>query len=413
MINLKKIHKILANPGVMMRKKILLADDSATIQKVFEIAFEKTGFSVVSVDNGDEAVRMAAEIAPDLVVVDVTLPGKDGFEVAAAIRGGERTKGLPVLILSGTLVPFEEGKVEACGAKGVLFKPFDTMELLEKVESLTGWREEAAPVAKATGHGAAPPAPPADEHWDFSDVLDEVQEAVPAAKPGAAAGMAGEVSSDVAKAAGKDAAGYDEFDVSVDDIGESAEPSPAAREVSPPVEHAAASEAIEEIEEIEELEEIDEVPKAAELPETPEERAGEAAEERVEAVPEAPWEAAPEAAAGWIPEATQETGTFPGTPAPAPEAPAAYEEGAGDEILRAELREQFAARAEAVFREVASEAVEKVMWEMMDRLAGEFSARIRESVESVAWEVIPATAEALIREEISRIRTQAGKPISS
>ena len=77
------------------------------------------------------------------------------------------------------------------------------------------------------------------------------------------------------------------------------------------------------------------------------------------------------------------------------------------------MREQFVSRAEVIFREVASEAVEKVMWEMMDRLTGEFSAKIRESVEAVAWEVIPATAEALIREEISRIRTQAGKPISS
>jgi hypothetical protein len=58
---------------------------------------------------------------------------------------------------------------------------------------------------------------------------------------------------------------------------------------------------------------------------------------------------------------------------------------------------------------VAAEAVEKVMWEMMDRLTAEFSAKVRESVEAVAWEVIPATAEALIREEIARIRQQAGK----
>jgi hypothetical protein len=125
--------------------------------------------------------------------------------------------------------------------------------------------------------------------------------------------------------------------------------------------------------------------------------AGEAGEEGMEAVPETPREEAPEATADWIPEAAPEEEVFPETAAaPAPAASAAYEEGGGDEILRAELKEQFAARAEAIFREVASEAVEKVMWEMMDRLAGEFSARIRESVESVAWEVIPATAEALI-----------------
>jgi hypothetical protein len=50
------------------------------------------------------------------------------------------------------------------------------------------------------------------------------------------------------------------------------------------------------------------------------------------------------------------------------------------------------------------------MWEMTDRLAAEFSAKLRESVEAVAWEVIPSTAEALIREEIARIRGQARKP---
>jgi len=78
--------------------------------------------------------------------------------------------------------------------------------------------------------------------------------------------------------------------------------------------------------------------------------------------------------------------------------------------LQAVLREQFAARADEIFRAVATEAVEKAMWEMMDRLTAEFSERLRESVEAVAWEVIPATTEALIRDEIVRIRSQAGKP---
>ena len=83
---------------------------------------------------------------------------------------------------------------------------------------------------------------------------------------------------------------------------------------------------------------------------------------------------------------------------------------AGSRPGDAELREFFAGRAAEIFRTVASEAVEKVMWEMTDRLAAEFSAKLRESVEAVAWEVIPSTAEALIREEIARIRGRAGKP---
>jgi len=66
-----------------------------------------------------------------------------------------------------------------------------------------------------------------------------------------------------------------------------------------------------------------------------------------------------------------------------------------------------------IFRQVAAETVEKVMWEWTERLCGEFSAKLREAVEAVAWEVIPATAETLIREEIARIRAQAAKHTSS
>lgn len=76
------------------------------------------------------------------------------------------------------------------------------------------------------------------------------------------------------------------------------------------------------------------------------------------------------------------------------------------------FREQFAARANEIFEKVAAETVEKVLWEYMERFSAEFSAKVRESVEAVAWEVIPSTAEALIREEIARIREQTGKKTS-
>ncbi len=75
-------------------------------------------------------------------------------------------------------------------------------------------------------------------------------------------------------------------------------------------------------------------------------------------------------------------------------------------------QDDFSARAREIFEKVAEEAVEKAMWDMMDRLSAEFSAKIREAVETVAWEVIPPTAETLIREEIARIRGQAEKKSS-
>ena len=94
------------------------------------------------VDNGNDAIRLAKEISPDLVVADVSLPGKDAFDVAAELGGGETGPPIPVLVLAGTLTPFNEERFQSCGAAGVLFKPFESQELIDKVEILLRGKEE-------------------------------------------------------------------------------------------------------------------------------------------------------------------------------------------------------------------------------------------------------------------------------
>ncbi len=165
-----------------MPKKLLLAEDSLTIRKVFELALSRSDIAITAVDNGEDAVRLAGEIFPDLVVADLTLPGKNGFAVAAELRAMEKTEKIPVLILSGTLVPLDEARFKASGARGVLFKPFESRELLENIERLL--REETpAPESRKPQE-----APAVDERWDFSDVLDEVEaEAGKSAAPAPAA----------------------------------------------------------------------------------------------------------------------------------------------------------------------------------------------------------------------------------
>jgi CheY-like chemotaxis protein len=395
-----------------MRKKVLLAEDSVTMQKVFELALAQSGISVISVDNGHDAIRLVDEIDPDLVVADVTLPGVDGYGVASAIRETENGKRVPILILSGTMVPVDEERLKACGAKGVLFKPFEFRELLERVEGIVG---EAAQVPEPVN---SPPPPPADEHWDFSDVLDEADGVIPApraaetAKPRDPAFHGGEAA-DVAK---DEPVALNDYDVSIEDLEEPA-PAPAPvqeREAEPPpaqveegpvraahiegsvdedapaavTDLAAGIEEPEEIEEIQEFQDIEEVGQGPAVAGSDAPSAPPAVEGEPAALPaaEAPSTAPPRAEPLRVPPA---------------EEPVVLPEG---------LKEQFAARAEEIFRSVATEAVEKAMWEMMDRLAAEFSAKVRESVEAVAWEVIPATVETLIREEIARIRTQTGKP---
>jgi hypothetical protein len=161
------------------------------------------------------------------------------------------------------------------------------------------------------------------------------------------------------------------------------------------------SPALDEVEEIEEIEHLEDM----EVPATAQAVSGEPAPDVHEPV-------AAEAAVAdlAVPEPVVAGQALEEAHPASPEPSVAPTPDAGSRPADAELRELFAGRAEEIFRTVASEAVEKVMWEMTDRLAAEFSAKLRESVEAVAWEVIPATAEALIREEIARIRGQAGKP---
>ncbi len=409
-----------------MPKKLLLAEDSLTIRKVFELALSRSDIAVTAVDNGEDAVRLAGEIFPDLVVADLTLPGKNGFAVAAELRAMEKTEKIPVLILSGTLVPLDEARFKASGARGVLFKPFESRELLENIERLL---REGTPAPESRKPQEAPAV---DERWDFSDVLDEVEAETGKPASPAPAAREGLLPGAILPGGVKTPPAFNEFDVSIDEIeggareisAEPPPPAPAARvehiESDLPVDSPSPvtdlSPALDEVEEIEEIEHLEEVevplpPPEAVSSETPASlRIFPVAGEPVPAPPAVaePAVREPVAAEHAVPSpAVEEHAVEESHPAPPASliAPPGVVPPPGD----AELREFFAVRAAEIFRTVASEAVEKVMWEMTDRLAAEFSAKLRESIEAVAWEVIPSTAEALIREEIARIRGQAGK----
>lgn len=400
-----------------MAAKLLLAEDSLTIQKVFELSLKQTGISLTVVDNGNDAIRLAKEISPDLVVADVSLPGKDAFDVAAELGGGETDQPIPVLVLAGTLAPFNEERFQSCGAAGVLFKPFESQELIDKVETLLRGREEPAPVPEEKEDVSSS----AEEPWDFSDVLSEMEE--DAGTPSGTRVAGEEDLAGMATASAGDAEGtlsLGDFDVSLEDIeGETereevpAEPDAMEQEesVEPDSpegekeqiflteEHigdlgfddspGAVTDLTPAIEEIEDLEEID----LLEGIEVPEGEVSEMAppEETIISPPFVPSE---NVSADAVPE--NSSSSSPAGPLPG----------------EAEFRELFAARAQEIFEKVAGETVEKVMWEMMENLTKEFTERIRESVEAVVWEVVPATTEALIREEIARIREQAGKESS-
>jgi CheY-like chemotaxis protein len=133
-----------------MSRRILLADDSVTIQKVIELTFMDDDYEVRAVGNGDEALAMLTALTVDFVIADVHMPGASGYEVCR--RSKQLRPAVPVLLLVGTFEPFDEAQARECGADSYLKKPFDSQELLGRVHDLL------APAAGET-HAAAAAVP--------------------------------------------------------------------------------------------------------------------------------------------------------------------------------------------------------------------------------------------------------------
>jgi CheY-like chemotaxis protein len=116
--------------------RLLLADDSITIHKVVNLTFAAEDVSIESVTQGDVAIERARETRPDIVLADVFMPGRNGYEVCAAIKEDPRLEGTPVVLLVGTFEPFDELEASRAKCDAYLTKPFDTSELIEIVHSL-------------------------------------------------------------------------------------------------------------------------------------------------------------------------------------------------------------------------------------------------------------------------------------
>ncbi len=181
-----------------MSGTILLADDSLTIQKVIELTFAETGFDVIAVSSGEELMQKLPECRPDIVICDVIMPGKDGYEVCQEIKSEPDSLHIPVILLTGTFEPFDKDRALAAGCSEIITKPFEARKLVDAVERLV--RQDAgAPVSQTSPSNdgsvrppvfegqVTPPAPhyegqvmppaatPVDEVDEF-DEIDEIDE---------------------------------------------------------------------------------------------------------------------------------------------------------------------------------------------------------------------------------------------
>jgi CheY-like chemotaxis protein len=175
--------------------KLLLADDSVTIQKVIELTFADEDIDVIAVSTGSQAIARAPVDRPDIVLADVGMPDRDGYEVAAFIKRTPGLSHIPVLLLTGAFEPIDEGRAKAAGCDGVLVKPFEPQMVITRVKDLiagkrplmAGGTQGAAQGSSPLIRPATPPPVPADQYFDRLDAAIESREAGKGASTGAAA----------------------------------------------------------------------------------------------------------------------------------------------------------------------------------------------------------------------------------
>lgn len=146
---------------VTVNYKILLADDSVTVQKIITLTFSDEGVDVVTVNNGDEAMTRLQHLRPALVMADVSIPGRNGYDICEFVKTHPDMKETPVILLVPAFEPFDEERARRIGADYHLTKPFQSIRtLISTVKSLIE-RKAAPEVSIATGglvavHGADP-----------------------------------------------------------------------------------------------------------------------------------------------------------------------------------------------------------------------------------------------------------------
>lgn len=123
----------------MEQKTILFIEDESTLQKAAQEVFTQQGYKVVSAFDGESGLESAKKMHPDLILLDLILPKKDGFQVLADLKADESVKGIPVIVLTNLEGMGDVDKALALGANTYLVKAnYSLEEILEKVRKILG-----------------------------------------------------------------------------------------------------------------------------------------------------------------------------------------------------------------------------------------------------------------------------------
>jgi len=155
-----------------LARKILLADDSVTAQNMGRKILADAGYEVITVNNGSAALKKIAEVKPDLIVLDVYMPGYSGLEVCQRVKEAGDTSRIPILLTVGKLEPFKPEEAKRVRAEGFIVKPFEASELLS---ALTKLEDKMVPRSESSKPGRFARAIAAVEEgrYDKTVAMDE------------------------------------------------------------------------------------------------------------------------------------------------------------------------------------------------------------------------------------------------
>jgi DNA-binding response OmpR family regulator len=328
--------------------KVLLADDSATMQKVVDLVLREQGYEVVSANNGQEAMtHISATPPPALVLAYIKLPGLDGYKLCQQIKTSPATQGIPVILLAGAFDPVDESMKAKVGANDTLVKPFQAEELLKKIQALIG---SAAPEAAAAAGGDEIMFEGEDAGMSFAGVA-EAEETVVMEPAEAEAVMAEAVEAEPVEAAAVD---------------ETVLMEPAAAE-------AVMAEAVE---------------------------AGPVmAEPVMEEAPAAAPAAAPVQSAAGLEGAGIEAAVRQAVEAKVTEAMAAID-------LRDLILKALEPHAKEALEKIAYDAVPEFLDRTLRGTITESLGAVNKELENIIWETVPQLADTMLKKEMERIRQE-------
>ncbi len=162
-----------------MALRVLLADESSTIKKVFQLALQDYAVEVKPVALGVDVLSVAADFRPDIIFADILLQKKNGYEVCAELKSDDSLRSIPVVLMWSGFMELDRDKFEACEADGRLEKPFDVAQLRQvvqdlvsktKTQSLSNYLEFPETPDFEESEPPAPPTPDQDEEDDFRPI---------------------------------------------------------------------------------------------------------------------------------------------------------------------------------------------------------------------------------------------------